>query len=242
MRALKMAVDHLRDIDRFADAPVGGGIENEILQPEAASLIEAQPQQRGAAVEGVPDKLRAAVCQKGAVAAAAKLDCAGLPGGMRLLDHCTVRALAQQLIAAAHDVRAGILRRLQQQLERPLPEQVIIIAEGQKFSACCLQPAVAGRTDPCVFLGYDMDALVFAGQRMAYFVRCIRGAIVDDDDLQPRHLLRKNRLDCGAQRCLGVVRRDNHTEFCHDAALPSQLLFELLIDFPVGQRQRSQPL
>ena len=84
MHAFKMAVNHLRDIDCFADAPVGGGIENEILQPEAASLIEAQPQQRGAAVEGVPDKLRAAVCQKGAVAAAAKLDCAGLPGGMRL--------------------------------------------------------------------------------------------------------------------------------------------------------------
>ena len=82
MHALKMAVNHLRNIDRFADAPVGGGIENEILQPEAASLIEAQPQQRGTAVEGVPDKLRAAVCQKGAVAAAAKLDCAGLPGGM----------------------------------------------------------------------------------------------------------------------------------------------------------------
>ena len=71
LRTLKMAVDDLRDVDRLADAPIGCGVKDKVLQPVAAPLIEAQPQQRRAAVEGVPYKLWAAVLQKSTVAAAA---------------------------------------------------------------------------------------------------------------------------------------------------------------------------
>ena len=95
LRTLKMAVDDLRDVDRLADAPIGCGVKDKVLQPVAAPFIEAQPQQRRAAVEGVPYKLRAAVLQKSTVAAAAAQRYrAGASGRVRLLGKGTVRALS----------------------------------------------------------------------------------------------------------------------------------------------------
>ena len=207
LRPLKVAVDYLRDVGRLADAPVGRSVKDEILQAEAASLIKAQAQQRCAAVEGVPDKLRAAVLQKGTIAALAQLYCARLPGGMPLLGKGAVRALAQKLIPAAHNVGVGILCSLQKQFKCPLPEQIIVVAEGDKLAARGFQPAVAGRADASVFLGDDVDAVVLAGKHMAEPGRAVGGAIVDDDDFHPRHLLGKDGLHGGAQGLFGVVGR-----------------------------------
>ncbi len=113
----------------------GGGIENEILQPEAASLIEAQPQQRGPGGKG-RSRQTAGRClskKKTQPPLPNRLQ-QSLPGRMMAAGPLSRRRRWRSRPAAAHDVRMGILRRLQQQLERPLPEQVIIIAEGQKYS------------------------------------------------------------------------------------------------------------
>ena len=230
-----MAVDDLRDVDRLADAPVGCGVKDKVLQPVAAPLIEAQPQQRRAAVEGVPYKLRAAVLQKSTVAAAAAQRYrAGASGRVRLLGKGTVRALAQQLIAAAHKVGAGVLCRLQKQAQRSLPEQVVIVTEGDVLPARSLHAAVAGRADAGILLGDDVDAGVLARQRVAKPVRAVRRAVVDDDDLELRHLLGKDGFHGGAQGRLGIVRRDDHADLGHGGTSfrISHYFFSFRYNFP----------
>ena len=227
-----MAVDDLRDVDRLADAPVGCGVKDKVLQPVAAPLIEAQPQQRRAAVEGVPYKLRAAVLQKSTIAAAAAQRYrAGASGRVRLLGKGTVRALAQQLIAAAHKVGAGVLCRLQKQVQRSLPEQVVIVTEGDVLPARGLHAAVAGRADTGILLGDDVDAGVLARQRVAKAVRAVRRAVVDDDDLELRHLLGKDGFHGGAQGRLGIVRRDDHADLGHGGT-SSHYFFSFRYNFP----------
>lgn len=62
-----MAVDRLRQVVYFVGAGIKSGVEDEILKAIAAVLVKAQIADGRAAVEGIPDELRAAVLQELAV-------------------------------------------------------------------------------------------------------------------------------------------------------------------------------
>ena len=153
---------------------------------------------------------------------------------MRLLGKGTVRTLAQQLIVAAHKVGAGVLCRLQKQAQRSLPEQVIIVTEGDVLPARALHAAVAGRADAGILLGDDVDAGVLARQRVAEPVRAVRRAVVDDDDLELRHLLGKDGFHGGAQGRLCIVRRDDYADLGHGGTSfrISHYFFSFRYNFP----------
>ena len=69
MPTLEMAVDRLRQGVYFVGAGIKSGVEDEILKAIAAVLVKAQIADGRAAVEGIPDELRAAVLQELAVVA-----------------------------------------------------------------------------------------------------------------------------------------------------------------------------
>ena len=69
MPTLEMAVDRLRQVVYFVGAGIKSGVEDEILKAIAAVLVKAQIADGRAAVEGIPDELRAAVLQELAVVA-----------------------------------------------------------------------------------------------------------------------------------------------------------------------------
>ena len=69
MPTLEMAVDRLRQVVYFVGAGIKSGVEDEILKAIAAVLVKVQIADGRAAVEGIPDELRAAVLQELAVVA-----------------------------------------------------------------------------------------------------------------------------------------------------------------------------
>ena len=101
----------------FVGAGIKSGVEDEILKAIAAVLVKAQIADGRAAVEGIPDELRAAVLQELAVVAVGG-QVTGRTRRVGLRGLGAVGADVDQLVIGTDDVSAGVLRLLQQQGQR----------------------------------------------------------------------------------------------------------------------------
>lgn len=119
----------------FVGAGIKSGVEDEILKAIAAMLVKAQIADGRAAVEGIPDELRAAALQELAVVAVGGQVTGRAPRvGLRGLG--AVGADVDQLVIGTDDVSAGVLRLLQQQGQRTGKQQIVV---GRRRSHTCPQ-------------------------------------------------------------------------------------------------------
>ena len=210
---LEMAVDRLRQVVYFVGAGIKSGVEDEILKAIAAVLVKVQIADGRAAVEGIPDELRAAVLQELAVVAVGG-QVTGRARRVGLRGLGAVGTDVDQLVIGTDDVSAGVLRLLQQQGQRTGQQQIVVVAEGHIHALSDGKPPVAGGTDTGVFLGDDLDAVVPQGQIVAKAGGGIGGAVIIDGKLFNGYANRGTELGhvpliangercaCGAIGCL----------------------------------------
>ena len=243
MPTLEMAVDRLRQVVYFVGAGIKSGVEDEILKAIAAVLVKAQIADGRAAVEGVPDELRAAVLQELAVVAVGG-QVTGRARRVGLRGLGAVGADMDQLVIGTDDVSAGILSLLQQQGQRTGQQQIIVVAEGHIHALSNGKPPVAGGADTGVFLGDDLDAVVPLGQIVAKAGGGIGGAVIDQQHLQPGNILGKDGLHGSPQGGCRIVDGHDHTDTRRHNVLHSfqNSFFHFGVKPVIGQGQRGQAL